>query len=734
MVLHVGSTEGTTIQQESTSNGHNSSIRTEGVNDNSRYNSSSRNNNSSSVDTTLAMPGSNSNTMVASATSGSEPESGGGNRAPSVVKKKGGLSLGNLKSPFKFIGSKTYCKGCKKKCSGEVLRVNDVYFHPGCFKCRSCQASLSQGGFFTKEKDYYCSQCYQINYGTKCAKCDLYVEGEVVSALGKTYHQNCFTCASCGKPFPTGERVTFTGKTCLCQRCIHANGELGAPKQQASSNQGRGGGSSTNGSPQHHNGAAGAVPATEAKSHQSQASPQQATQLLQHTSSSSTSNGRNGGSHSQGISDDSCAGCGEELKDGQALMALDKQYHVWCFKCRACQVLLHGEYMGKDGHPYCEKDYQHKFGVKCTYCRRFISGKVLQAGDNNHFHPTCARCTKCGEPFGDGEEMFLQGAAIWHPRCGPGPDEGGFVINGYDNGNVASYHQSPGTPGPPVDDGASMASAPFYGSRASSPGASLRRGDPYYNSGRFSRSTTQIPGWTYAGSGASGNGLYSSSSTYSLRRPIEPGDRSGSSANMNHFHLPPSRRSSTSRYMPPPSRTSVENLNGGSAAHRPISCPPKPGYTHSARSSTLPSTPGASGGHYGTAISPGPGMHFNDFTSAGGVPRDDAISQQSFRTDYTLDNMRPSNTFSHSLSRSYHSGAVSGRHTPAQPFMGEHKIYPLHMLFTSNYKLPPDLDRCNLEKHLSDTEFQMAFHMNKEEFYNLPHWRRNDMKRRMKLF
>ena len=42
------------------------------------------------------------------------------------------------------------------------------------------------------------------------------------------------------------------------------------------------------------------------------------------------------------------------------------------------------------------------------HVRRFISGKVLQAGDNNHFHPTCARCTKCGDPFGDGEEMYLQ--------------------------------------------------------------------------------------------------------------------------------------------------------------------------------------------------------------------------------------------------------------------------------------------------------------------------------------
>lgn len=78
--------------------------------------------------------------------------------------------------------------------------------------------------------------------------------------------------------------------------------------------------------------------------------------------------------------------------------------------------------MGKDGLPYCEKDYQAKFGVRCAHCERYITGKVLQAGDNHHFHPTCARCTKCGDPFGDGEEMYMQGGAIWHPRCGPGPD------------------------------------------------------------------------------------------------------------------------------------------------------------------------------------------------------------------------------------------------------------------------------------------------------------------------
>lgn len=68
----------------------------------------------------------------------------------------------------------------------------------------------------------------------------------------------------------------------------------------------------------------------------------------------------------------------------------------------------------------------------------------FQAGDNHHFHPTCARCTKCGDPFGDGEEMYLQGGAIWHPRCGPGPTENGQVLNGTAeaNGNCTDTDMS----------------------------------------------------------------------------------------------------------------------------------------------------------------------------------------------------------------------------------------------------------------------------------------------------
>ncbi|XP_035747370.1 actin-binding LIM protein 1 isoform X4 [Egretta garzetta] len=183
-------------------------------------------------------------------------------------------------------------------------------------------------------------------YGTRCNGCGEFVEGEVVTALGKTYHPSCFACTVCKRPFPPGDRVTFNGRDCLCQMC--AQPMSSSPKElSASSN---------------------------------------------------------------------CAGCGRDIKNGQALLALDKQWHLGCFKCKACGKVLTGEYISKDGAPYCEKDYQVLFGVKCEACHQFITGKVLEAGDK-HYHPSCARCSRCNQMFTEGEEMYLQGSTVWHPDC-----------------------------------------------------------------------------------------------------------------------------------------------------------------------------------------------------------------------------------------------------------------------------------------------------------------------------
>ncbi|XP_063165874.1 actin-binding LIM protein 2 [Candoia aspera] len=241
-------------------------------------------------------------------------------------------------------GAAILCHNCGSPCKGEVLRVQKKYFHIKCFVCKACGCDLAQGGFFVRQGDYICTSDYQQLYGTRCFSCEEFIEGEVVSALGKTYHPNCFVCVLCRQPFPPGDRVTFNGKDCVCQKCSLPPAGTSFPVLQ------------------------------------------------------------------------NCGNCGSEIKNGQSLIALDQRWHLACFKCKICGKLLSAEYIGKDGVPYCERDYHATFGIQCDRCGKFITGRVLEAGEK-HYHPTCACCDKCNQVFAEGEEMYLQGTSIWHPAC-----------------------------------------------------------------------------------------------------------------------------------------------------------------------------------------------------------------------------------------------------------------------------------------------------------------------------
>uniref|UniRef100_A0A8C6TG59 Actin binding LIM protein 1b n=1 Tax=Neogobius melanostomus TaxID=47308 RepID=A0A8C6TG59_9GOBI len=229
------------------------------------------------------------------------------------------------------------CHRCGEPCRGQVLRVQKSHFHIKCFTCKVCGCDLSQSGFFIKNGDCLCPVDFQRLHGTTCTNCGEFVEGEVVSVLGKSYHPACFVCTICKQPFPAGDCVTFSGKECICQRCLRP------------------------------------------------LSP------IRWVSAGSKN----------------CSGCGRDIKNGQALVALGRNWHLGCFKCKACNRVLSGEYISKDGVPYCEKDYQLQYGVKCDACQKFITGRVLEAGDK-HYHPSCARCSRCKQLFAEGDEMYLQ--------------------------------------------------------------------------------------------------------------------------------------------------------------------------------------------------------------------------------------------------------------------------------------------------------------------------------------
>ncbi|KAL0120819.1 hypothetical protein PUN28_008475 [Cardiocondyla obscurior] len=712
---------------------------------------------------------------------------------------------------------KTFCQSCKKKCSGEVLRVQDKYFHIGCFKCAQCNASLAQGGFFAREGSYYCTKDYRERWGTRCAGCGEYVEGDVVTAGEKhAFHPNCFHCQRCRQPLlGQGTKVSLVQGQALCHRCV------GIPVREAST-------------------------------------------------PISNSAGTKGGSHAD---PGACAGCGNQLREGQALVALDRQWHVWCFKCHSCDTVLHGEYMGKDGVPYCEKDYQKQFGVKCAYCNRYISGKVLQAGDNHHFHPTCARCTKCGDPFGDGEEMYLQGAAIWHPRCGPGPTGPNGIVNGHGDAHTPQHRESerisssasemqfslrsrtPSLNGSLCSPYSSL-SRKYYPARTGSPGLILRE------YGRQAEDVSRIYTYSY---------LTETPSQGYLRRPIQPYDKPPTSP---HFHRPSSSRSirssggrssrsgmralvdALSDTRPKSPASQVDNDEPIELAHYPDAMKPPPGaqppierddfpappypYTDPERrrrwSDTYKGVPASDDEddvdnktyikeaeqklkkeqdelskidtgiakvflqdrekdrenlrHRAANVDPRnasrtpsaarePTYRLRYESPVGASPSrnidharpwedDDGFSYRSSGPSYNVStgsitdvdrralvcttapyysrriSMNDGGILPSSTTYTGGLGSVVGGHgghhvRRSLPDMGAApteppKLYPYHLLVITNYRLPADVDRCNLERHLSDAEFEAVLQCSRAEFYRLPQWRRNEIKRRARLF
>ncbi|XP_025242187.1 actin-binding LIM protein 2 isoform X4 [Theropithecus gelada] len=536
------------------------------------------------------------------------------------------------------------CNTCGNVCKGEVLRVQDKYFHIKCFVCKACGCDLAEGGFFVRQGEYICTLDYQRLYGTRCFSCDQFIEGEVVSALGKTYHPDCFVCAVCRLPFPPGDRVTFNGKECMCQKCS-------LPVSVGSSAH---------------------LP--------------------------------------QGLR--SCGGCGTEIKNGQALVALDKHWHLGCFKCKSCGKLLNAEYISKDGLPYCEADYHAKFGIRCDRCEKYIMGRVLEAGEK-HYHPSCALCVRCGQMFAEGEEMYLQGSSIWHPACRqaartedrnketrtssesiisvPASSTSGSpsrVIYAKLGGEILDYRDLAALPKNKAIydiDRPDMISYSPYISHSAGDRQSYGEGDQDDRS--YKQCRTSSP---------------SSTGSVSLGR-YTPTSRSP-----QHYSRPAARRSDgeDGSFDQDNRKKSSWLMLKGDADTRTNS----------------------------------PDLDTQSLSHSSGTDRDllQRMPGDSFhsRFPYSKSDPLPGHG-KNGLDQRNANLAPCGADPDASWGMREYKIYPYDSLIVTNrirVKLPKDVDRTRLERHLSPEEFQEVFGMSIEEFDRLALWKRNDLKKKALLF
>nr|XP_008768551.1 actin-binding LIM protein 2 isoform X19 [Rattus norvegicus] len=550
------------------------------------------------------------------------------------------------------------CNTCGNVCKGEVLRVQNKHFHIRCFVCKACGCDLAEGGFFVRQGEHICTRDYQRLYGTRCFSCDCFIEGEVVSALGKTYHPDCFVCAVCRLPFPPGDRVTFNGKDCMCQKC----------------------------------------------------SPPTLVGNSAHVA--------------QGLR--SCGGCGLEIKNGQALVALDKHWHLGCFKCKTCGKLLNAEYISKDGLPYCEADYHTKFGIRCDGCEKYITGRVLEAGEK-HYHPSCALCVRCGQMFSEGEEMYLQGSSIWHPACRQAART--------EDKSKETRTSSESIVSVPASSTSGSPSRVIYAKLGDEildyrDLAALPKNKAIYNIDR----PDMISYSPYISHSAVGD-----------RQSYGEGDQDDRSYKQCRTSSPSSAGSVSLGHYTPTSRSPQHYSRPGSESGRSTpslsvhsdSRPPSSTYQQAPRHFHVPDT-GVKDNIYRK-----PPIYKQHAARRLDV-EDSSFDQDSRKkTTWLLlkgdADTRTNSPDLDSQSLSLSSGADQEplQRMPGDSLYSQYKIYPYDSLIVTNrirVKLPKDVDRTRLERHLSPEEFQEVFGMSIEEFDRLALWKRNDLKKKALLF
>lgn len=98
-----------------------------------------------------------------------------------------------------------------------------------------------------------------------------------------------------------------------------------------------------------------------------------------------------------------CGGCEKPILD-QQYSALDKLWHLACFKCKACgKNFPNNQFLPHEGFPYHKECYTTHCMATCVVCQKAISGEYYQVESDN-IHDKCLESYKqmkiSGKNFG----------------------------------------------------------------------------------------------------------------------------------------------------------------------------------------------------------------------------------------------------------------------------------------------------------------------------------------------
>uniref|UniRef100_A0A8C8ATM1 Leupaxin n=1 Tax=Otus sunia TaxID=257818 RepID=A0A8C8ATM1_9STRI len=246
--------------------------------------------------------------------------------------------LGSLTQDLQELGisaaSAGICAACHKPIAGKVLTALGKTWHPEHFTCTRCGQELGGCPFFERGGQAYCQEDYYQAFTPRCAYCAGPICEKVLTALDQTWHPEHFFCAHCGKVFGDDGFHERSGKP-YCRQDFLA---MFAPK---------------------------------------------------------------------------CQGCERPVTDNY-LSALQGVWHPECFVCAEClSGFASGSFFELEGRPYCELHFHQRQGNICHGCGQPVTGRCITAAGHK-YHPEHFICAYClgrlqkGTFHERGDKMYCQ--------------------------------------------------------------------------------------------------------------------------------------------------------------------------------------------------------------------------------------------------------------------------------------------------------------------------------------
>jgi len=148
-----------------------------------------------------------------------------------------------------------------------------------------------------------------------------------------------------------------------------------------------------------------------------------------------------------------CCSCNGVLEGG-VIKALGKTWHEKCFRCTGCKGELPGNFVEKEGNPYCSKCMSKDLGTQqksinpsgkifCAECGKLIAGEAVTVRDST-FHSDCFICNKCKTPLANKPCSEVEGV-FYCAQCSASSGKGGSFCAGCGKVLIGKYIGAMGT-------------------------------------------------------------------------------------------------------------------------------------------------------------------------------------------------------------------------------------------------------------------------------------------------